>query len=278
MLAGLLATTAAAQSSRVTTPLVRAWDDWRTASAAAPSAAQRAAVTEGRLEAQLQELRVGEERDKGAKAGFEHVGTAAEWISKGFGALADPADTLDALEHLATGTGSPQGAAGVQAVRDVLERAGVLDPADRTYEPRAAPDGQPRVPSACEGNPSCKACYLAAQEKLTDSRLRLEKLRTLYAATYKDAKAQIAFADGASAVHGISAMAWQKHKMGVTKALKGLDQAYENKYPELLASLLAALREVEKCEEELMKVPNWYDRYGFIYYEFMKSAYKKPTL
>ena len=273
----LCGTVAGAPAVAGTAQLAPAWEEWRS-HRAEPSAAQRATVREGEARARQVREAVQEAEGRGAYTAFERAGTAAEWISKGLGYAEEAGDTLDELERAAKDEGAPRAAAAVRSVREALERAGILDPADRDYEPREVPDGQPDVPSSCEGISECLQCYVPAMDGLNATRLRLEKLRALYASTYKYAKAKISFADGASAVHGVSALAWQKYKSGVNASLKQLDRAYDDKYAELMERLLSDLEEIDRCEAEIMEVPNWYDRYGFVYYAFMKDAYRKPSL
>lgn len=265
------------QAQRVTTPLTRAWEDWRTTSPR-PNAEQ---IVQGREANEAADQRAKDLRDarrRGVESGLNRANTAAGWIAEGLGAVEDADETLDALERIATDRGFPRGAEAARRVRRAFERAGIIDPNDREYEPREAPSGMPEVPSSCEGNPACQACYGDALDKLDSTRFRLEKLRSLYANTYREAKGKISFADGASAVHGVSALAWQKYKVGVMDALKKLDRAYDDKYAELMETLLNDLKGVSQCEADIMKVPDWYDRYGFVYYLFMKDQYKKPVL
>jgi hypothetical protein len=257
------------------------WNEWR---ARAP--VQNVPVTPELLDAQRatqqRQDALKDARARGVASARGGINAATGAIAKGLGEADKADDTLRAIEEGAnaggyTGTANAIRAAR-EAAREALERIGLVDPSDRDYTPRAAPDGQPDVPSSCDGNPACQECFGTALDKLEDTRLRLERLRAVYASTMTDVKARISFADGASAVHGVSALAWQKYKLDVMRSLKGLDRAYDNKYAELMTALLNDLKGIGVCEANMMKVPDWYDRYGYIYYTFMKSAYSRPAL
>jgi hypothetical protein len=182
---------------------------------------------------------------------------------------------MKARMPLARGQGYGRVADAARQAREYLGRSGLVDPADRDYEPVEAPDGHPEVPASCEENPACTECYGGALDKLDNTRYRLERLRAIYTSTHSEAKAKIAFADGVSGFHGMSALAWQRYKIDVMKSLKGLDRAYDSKYVELMEALLDNLKGIAQCEEQVMRVPDGYDRFGFTYYLFMKDRYKR---
>jgi hypothetical protein len=253
------------------------WNEWR---ARAP--VQNVPVTPALLDAQnarkQREDALKEASARGAASAERGVHAVTGAIAQGLGQAEKAEEVLRAIEDGANARGHTGAANAARAAREALERLGLVDPSDRDYTPRAAPDGQPDVPSSCDGNPACQECFGMALDKLEDTRLRLERLRAVYASTMTDVKARISFADGASAVHGVSALAWQKYKLDVMRSLKGLDRAYDNKYAELMTALLNDLKGIGVCEANMMKVPDWYDRYGYIYYTFMKSAYSRPAL
>jgi hypothetical protein len=43
----------------------------------------------------------------------------------------------------------------------------------------------------------------------------------------------------------------------------------------MLPNLRGALDALGKCEEKYFNEPDWYDRYGFMYYTFMADRYKR---
>ncbi|MBQ0929343.1 hypothetical protein KAK07_19095 [Ideonella sp. 4Y16] len=282
------------------------WEEWRTQPGSAdPMRRQQAGLDQARQEGERfrRNEQIEDAAKKGAKEGFERAGAIAEKTSELLGWASDNGgEQLEELARMLRDSGWGRSADATRAVRKALERAGLVDPDDSGNEPSGAPDGQPGVPSACAavdggaasggrrthkpgaarapgaaGHP-CEACYTKAINALDSTRTRLEKLRAIYSSTYKSAKAQMAFADSVSGVHGVSGLAWQTQKIKIMQSVKNLDKAYDAKYAELMQALLKDLQQYSECEETIMKVPSWYDRFGFVYYQFMKDHYKRPVL
>jgi hypothetical protein len=160
-------------------------------------------------------------------------------------------------------------------------------PEDENAVPNTNPAGSPRLPSSCvqgrfrddedidpDNEEGC-SCLKRAYKELDDRRLNLERLRIIYAHAMKKIKAGIAFGDGASAVHGVSALAWQSQKMIILqKSIPALNKAYDDKYAEMISALEENLLEINRCET-LLGYENWYSQAGFIYYQFMADKYKR---
>lgn len=252
----------------------QAWEEWRTGGGTGGNRSQSQSEREAAQRADA--LR--DARRAGVASALGRVDAEAARVAAALGSAEETVETLQQLEDFAQSQGFPKSARAAAAARRLLERSGLVDPADADSEPREAPDGQPNVPSSCEGNAACQQCYGEAMDKLDSTRYRLERLRAIYSSTYSWAKGKISFADGVSGFHGMSALAWQKYKLGVMQSLKSLDGSYDKKYVELMEALLADLQGVSACEARIMKVPDWYDRFGFVYYLFMKDAYKRPAL
>ena len=47
------------------------------------------------------------------------------------------------------------------------------------------------------------------------------------------------------------------------------------KYAELMALLQKTLQRIAACEEKVFDNKSWYERFGFMYYEFMAAFYKR---
>lgn len=274
MIGTLISHVALAEDARILSGPGQAWDDWASENRRARSESlgqQGQPNRERRLDAQ------------GNNTTNSRISGMAGNVAKGLGLVttavtADEAGKkLDELSAELARRGMTRSQSAVNAARRALENAGLLDPADKSAEPQV-PDGNPGVPSACEGNRSCAQCYGGAIENLDNTRWRLERLRAIYSSTYRYGKNMMAFADGASAVHGTSALAWQSRKIEVLKSLKNLDGAYDKKYAELISQLYTDLQGYSNCEGTVMRVPDWFDRFGFVYYQFMKTYYKKPSL
>jgi len=143
-------------------------------------------------------------------------------------------------------------------------------------DPDLDPNGQPQLPSTCKDNDECAACFKKPYADLQSTRYRFEKLRGLYHHTVTGITDAIAFGDNmASLAGGMASLAWMKEKEGIQESRRNLDTAYDNKYEELVATLKGALDGIAACEEKVFGEEAWYDRYGFIYYQFMADRYRR---
>jgi hypothetical protein len=136
------------------------------------------------------------------------------------------------------------------------------------------PPGMPRVPSFCE-TAECGACFTSARADFNTTRYSFERLKTIYNCTKTFTDAALSFGDNVSGVHGVSGLAWQSERRKIEKSIKDLQAAYDNKYRELLESQKRALMKLNDCEME-HGIPDWYDRFGYMYYEFTAMHYKRP--
>ena len=71
---------------------------------------------------------------------------------------------------------------------------------------------------------------------------------------------------------GVAALAWQQQRILIEKDYKTFTEHYKTKYNELITGLHTALQEIDACESE-HGLSNWYNRFGFMYYDFMKERY-----
>jgi len=118
-------------------------------------------------------------------------------------------------------------------------------------------------------------CLKREYGNLNFRRVNLEKLRIVYAHAMKKINAGIAFGDGVSAVHGVSALVWQKQKMIILKeSIPTLNKAYDDKYAEMMEALEKNLKKIDQCEA-LLGYTDWYHHSGFIYFQFMMDKYKR---
>lgn len=135
------------------------------------------------------------------------------------------------------------------------------------------PAGMPRIPSFCETD-DCESCFLDARTRFNKNRYTFEKLKVIYGCTRNFTDAAISFGDNVSGYHGVSGLAWQSQKGGINKSINDLKQAYDKKYAELLESQHEILQELNRCEAE-HGIPDWYDRFGYLYFEFTKMNYQR---
>jgi len=134
--------------------------------------------------------------------------------------------------------------------------------------------GEPRIPSFCAGDEKCHICYEKANTDFNKARAALEKLRRIYTCTIDFSKAAIAFGDSSSGIHAVVGLAWQKERKGIVQSVDGLKSAVDKKFPQLMNRLHDAMMEQNQCEAKF-GVPDWYDRFGHMYYEFIEDKYKR---
>lgn len=135
------------------------------------------------------------------------------------------------------------------------------------------PAGMPSVPTFCETD-ECANCFISARQRFEENRYTFEKLRTIYSCTKTFSDAAIAFGDNVSGYHGISGMAWQAERIKINKSVTDLKKAYDKKYTELLEDQLNILSELNDCENE-HGIPDWFDRFGKLYFDFTRMNYKR---
>lgn len=137
------------------------------------------------------------------------------------------------------------------------------------------PPGMPSIPSFCVTE-DCEQCFGDARSMLDDNRYTFEKLRTIYKCTKNFTNSAIAFGNNVSGYHGVSGLAWQSQLIGINKSVKELEIAYDKKYAELLSRQKEILLELHDCEAA-HGIPDWYDRFGYLFYEFTKMNYRRSN-
>lgn len=150
-----------------------------------------------------------------------------------------------------------------------------LSPEDDQYEPN----------TICRAHRNCRRsartratadCYKPAYLNLQNTRWRFDKLRRLNKVTKNMLVDAISFGDAAaSTAGGIAALAWAKEKVRASE--EGFNQSYDAKYEELVATLKRNLLDIAACEEQIFDNPNWYERFGYFYQQFMAEAYRRPN-
>lgn len=153
-----------------------------------------------------------------------------------------------------------------------------LSPEDDQYEPEYDLPGSPELPSLCKDSHECEDCYKQAYFDLQSTRFRFDKLRRVNKVTKNMLRDAISFGDAAaSAAGGIAGLAWAKEKEKVHASEDSFNQSYDAKYAELLATLKTNLLGIAACEEKIFNNPNWYERFGYFYQNFMAEAYRRPN-
>lgn len=184
--------------------------------------------------------------------GLSEIAESVKGMFEKFGKIAD------SLEHL----------------QSMLDGYGQLTGEDGEYVPDLDDRALPDVPSSCIDNPECQACFSKAHEKFIGDRLLLEELRIIYSSTRNFSKAALSFGDSASGVHGVSGLAWQSERRKIEKSLKNMNNAYDNKYQELIDRAYESLQQIAACENQF-GTKDWYQAFGFMYFDFLKTKYKR---
>lgn len=148
----------------------------------------------------------------------------------------------------------------------------------------AVPDGMPSVPSFCEQEDGagvgtdghCAQCFMEARKEFSEVRYKFIKLGVIYGCTKSFADKSMAFGDDVSSIHAVQGLAWQAEKRKIEESVDRLKKSYDDKYIELLQRLHDAMMKLNDCEAQFGE-SDWYDRYGFVFYEFMKEKYRRPA-
>ena len=165
-------------------------------------------------------------------------------------------------------------APGIDALKQQQEYYDTLTKGDKRMEPDYEPPGQPSVPSKCMEDKACRPCFTEAQGNVNKTRKFLEQVRARYEFTHKFSTQGKAFMQGVANTAGsVAALGAQVEVQKVDGALAEFDTVVRNKNEELLARLEKNLREVGVCEAKFYKNEDWYDRYGYTYYQFMLAHY-----
>jgi hypothetical protein len=151
----------------------------------------------------------------------------------------------------------------------------------KTLSPNeASPDfGQrgPTMPSSCAGDAlaseECR-CFAKSAERLDKNRVMLEKLRVLVANQKAFKDKAIALGNSYAQLHTLMGIQW----VGIRK--HDIEEPYEQfktisnqKHQLVMGAIQESLKDISACEAR-MGERDWYQKYGFIYYEFLYDAYK----
>lgn len=212
---------------------------------------RRRALDSAQTEAQRQELQRRRDRlefSEGRAAALEKaVNRGIEWTQYGIGL--------------------------VQSTQQLSEAWEALSELDREFDPDFANSG-PSVPSHCAESEDCLDCYSSAVEKVNFNRFWIERARAIAVSTIRFANAASAFGDSASSIHGVSGIVWQAEgKPQITEAVISLRNSYRTKVRIYLNDLEQAMEELGHCEEEHYGVRDWYQRFGYIYVDYMRTRY-----
>jgi hypothetical protein len=179
----------------------------------------------------------------------------------------DPAEAVnDAYEQL-------------QGYLDWLEERRNEWNAVQNFEPGAcAPDfnasAGAMMASTCADNAACGECYQRAVGELNFIRRQLGRLRCIYNNTKNFTESAVSFGDNMSGIHAVTGAAWQSERGGIIASFEHFKGTYDRKYTDMIGALQRALQSISTCEQQF-GLPDWYQRFGFMYFEFMKDKYKR---
>ena len=140
--------------------------------------------------------------------------------------------------------------------------------------PDFSTDAQAMMPTGCSDNAQCAQCYQQGINNLTVVRRSLARMSCIRMNTKRFNDAAIAFGDNVAGIHAVTGLAWQNERAGILQTMDHFNQTYDNKYRDLIASLQNALHQIDQCEAQF-GMRDWYQRFGFIYFEMMKEKYKR---
>lgn len=134
------------------------------------------------------------------------------------------------------------------------------------------PPQGPKLPSFCTTS-ECSSCFRQAREKFNFTRYQFEKLAVIYRCTTTFSEKSLKIGDNVSGIHALSGLAWHEERLKIEASMKEFQQAVDKKRAELFGDLQESLMMLSECEEE-HGIPDWYDRFGYMYYDFMETTYR----
>jgi hypothetical protein len=161
-------------------------------------------------------------------------------------------------------------------ISDWWDDSNLLDQAtDSHYQPDLSGEGSPDIPaSLCGASDECNQCYARVFSGLDNMRMNLEKLRVAGRATSDLVSKSYALGDGLSGVTGVAALQWQYERAGIAKNFEHFKGTYDSKYEGMMKGLKDVMDRWDACEGQYGE-RDWYARFGFLYYQFMRDKYKR---
>jgi len=195
-------------------------------------------------------------RTRGERAAqeFENASNAAEHLDNVVGAINNVVDIID--------TG-----------RELWDAAGVLDAGECT--PDFTQPENALVPSSCSGTAGCNDCYSTALASFNADRQTLARMMCLFMNTKNFTDKAIAFGNAMASLPGGVGLGWIPAKRNIDQAYTKFKATYDKKARELLTSLQKNMMKIDACENSF-GLKDWYQRFGFMYFEFMQQKYKRP--
>lgn len=166
---------------------------------------------------------------------------------------------------------------GLNVITQLTDTFSALSDLDHALQDSIRDDHSgPEVPTGCGGGSAsgaCTECYTRAYNEINFVRNTLNRLRTILTRTLTYIRNAEGLGDSVSGIHGVSGLSWQYAKGGIEQTKAHLLQTSQAKYEALVQSMRHALDAVATCERTYFNNPDWYNRYGFMYFNFIKEAY-----
>jgi len=152
-----------------------------------------------------------------------------------------------------------------------------LDPSDGQYDPTNTNDDN-QIPSGCaEAGSQCAQCVRDAEANIQFNRRYLHTAWSITNSTIDYANKKIAFGDSVSSIHGAMGLSWQlAGKPQIEEAVADLRKTYGKKYRDYTGHIERSLRKMADCEQNNFATRDLYQRFGFLYMEFIRSRYESP--
>ena len=131
------------------------------------------------------------------------------------------------------------------------------------------------IPSSCSGNSGCNDCYKAALDGFNADRKTLARMMCIFMNNKNFTDKAIAFGNSMASLPGGVGLGWIPAKKVIDNAFTSLKNTYDKKSRELLISLQKNMMKIDQCENSF-GLKDWYQRFGFMYFEFMQQKYKRP--
>jgi hypothetical protein len=163
----------------------------------------------------------------------------------------------------------------IQTGGDVWAAANILDNGECT--PDFSQPVSALVPSSCNDpfDPSgCFTCYNDALEPFSEDRQTLARMWCIYMNTKNFNDKAIAFGNAMASLPGGVGLGWIPAKQRIDGAYTTFKGTFDRKSRELLTSLQKNMMKINDCENQF-GIADWYQRFGFMYFEFMQQKYKR---
>ena len=184
----------------------------------------------------------------------------AEAIENTGDAMDDHAETVNNMINIA------------QAMIDLNASLTALDAGECT--PSFSQNDNALMPSNCDETEGCQQCYDRPVESFNANRLTLARMWCLYTNTKNFNDKAIAFGNTMSSAVPQSGLGWMKAKKMIDDAYTKFKATYDKKLIEILGYLQNNMKQVAVCEMRF-GVRDWYQKFGFMYFEMMQMKYKR---